>query len=98
MVTNIIQIGNSKGIILPSEILKQLRLSLKSTVSVSLDGNNIVIKAQPRQGWAEAAKRAHENGDDELLIPDVFEDEKFEDWTYYGAYLFGTVPDDYDIV
>ena len=55
MVTNIIQIGNSKGIILPSEILKQLRLSLKSTVSVSLDGNNIVIKAQPRQGWAEAA-------------------------------------------
>ena len=57
MVTNIIQIGNSKGIILPSEILKQLRLSLKSTVSVSLDGNNIVIKAQPRQGWAEAAKR-----------------------------------------
>ena len=73
MVTNIIQIGNSKGIILPSEILKQLRLSLKSTVSVSLDGNNIVIKA---------AKRAHENGDDELLIPDVFEDEKFEDWTW----------------
>jgi len=77
MVTNIIQIGNSKGIILPSEILKQLRLSLKSAVSVSLDGNNIVIKAQPRQGWAEA-----ENGDDELLIPDVFEDEKFEDWTW----------------
>lgn len=78
----IISVGNSKGIILPSEILKQLRLSLKSTVSVSLDGNNIVIKAQPRQGWAEAAKRAHENGDDELLIPDVFEDEKFEDWTW----------------
>lgn len=44
--------------------------------------DNIVIKAQPRQGWAEAAKRAHENGDDELLIPDVFEDEKFEDWTW----------------
>ncbi|KAB4368127.1 hypothetical protein GAO41_30245 [Bacteroides thetaiotaomicron] len=82
MVTNIIQIGNSKGIILPSEVLKQLRLSLKSAVSISLDGNNIVIKAQPRQGWAEAAKRAHENGDDELLIPDVFEDEKFEDWTW----------------
>jgi len=58
MVTNIIQIGNSKGIILPSEILKQLRLSLKSAVSISLDGNNIVIKAH------------------------VFEDEKFEDWTW----------------
>ena len=43
MVTNIIQIGNSKGIILPSEVLKQLRLSLKSAVCISLDGNNIVI-------------------------------------------------------
>ena len=32
MVTNIIQIGNSKGIILPSEILKQLRLSLNFVV------------------------------------------------------------------
>ena len=82
MVTNIIQIGNSKGIILPSEVLKQLRLSLKSAVSISLDGNNFVIKAQPRQGLAEAAKRAHENFYYELLIPDVFEDEKFEDWTW----------------
>jgi antitoxin MazE len=82
IVTNIIHIGKSKWIILHSEVLKQLRLSLKSAVSISLDGNNIVIKAQPRQGWAEAAKRAHENGDDELLIPDVFEDEKFEDWTW----------------
>ena len=58
MVTNIIQIGNSKGIILPSEVLKQLRLSLKSAVSISLDGNNIVIKAQPRQGWAEADRNS----------------------------------------
>ena len=82
MVTNIIQNGNIKGIILPSEILKQLRMSLKSAMSIALDENNIVIKAQQRQGWAEADKRAHENGDDELLIPDVFEDEKVEDWTW----------------
>ena len=82
MVTNIIQIGNSKGVILPSEILKHLQLSLKSAVNISLDGDNIVIKPQPRQGWAEAAKRAHENGDDELLIHEVFEDEKLEDWTW----------------
>ncbi len=29
----------------------------------------------PRVGWAEAAKQAHENGDDKLLISDVFEGE-----------------------
>lgn len=82
MEANIIQIGNSKGIILPAELLKKLSLSLKSVVNIGLEGNSIVIKAQPRQGWAEAAKRAHECGDDALLIPDVFEDEKFEDWTW----------------
>ena len=82
MVTNIIQIGNSKGVILPSDLLKRLSLSLKSAVSVSLDGSSIVIKAQPRQGWVEDAKRLHAEGGDELLIPDVFNDENFEDWTW----------------
>ena len=72
MVTNIIQIGNSKGIILPSEILKQLRLSLKSAVSISLDGNNIVIKGTTTAGMGGSCQTCHENGDDELLIPDVF--------------------------
>jgi antitoxin MazE len=45
-------------------------------------GNSKEIKAQPRQGWAEAAKRAHKLKDDNLLIPDVLEDETFEDWTW----------------
>ncbi len=37
------------------------------------------IKTHPRQGWAEAAKEAHKQGDDKLLIQDVFNDETFED-------------------
>ena len=37
------------------------------------DSNRVV-----RSGWAEAAKRMHECGDDQLLIDDVFEDEVFE--------------------
>ena len=82
MKTNIIQIGNSKGVILPAEILKRLNLSLKSAVNVTLEDNHIVIKAQPRQGWEEDAMRLHAENDDELLVPDVFEDEKFEDWTW----------------
>ena len=82
MTTNIIQIGNSKGIILPAELLKQLSLSLKSVVNISLEGDNIVIKAQPRQGWAEAAQLANEQGDDKLLCTDIFEDEPLEEWTW----------------
>ena len=52
MVTNIIQIGNSKGIILPSEILKQLRLSLKSTVSVSLRSEERRVGKECRSRWS----------------------------------------------
>lgn len=34
---------------------------------------------EPRRGWNEAFKSMNENGDDKLLIPDVFEDEEFEE-------------------
>ena len=37
-------------------------------------------EACPRTGWADAAKQAHLNGEDKLLIDDVFTDEKMEDW------------------
>ncbi len=35
---------------------------------------------KPREGWAEAFQQMHENGDDTLLIDDVFDDETFEEW------------------
>lgn len=82
MTSSIIQIGNSRGIILPAEFLRRLGLSLKSAVNISIDNDSILIKPQPRQGWAAAARQAHENGDDRLLIPDFFNDENTEEWTW----------------
>ncbi len=45
-------------------------------------------KSQPRKGWAKRFKKMHEAGDDKLLIPDIFEDEKFltdqQAWTWLG--------------
>lgn len=79
MRANIIQVGNSKGVILPSHLLKRLNLSAKDTVDITVDGNSIVIKASPRQGWAAAAAAMHSAGDDELLIPDVFPDENMDE-------------------
>jgi hypothetical protein len=35
---------------------------------------------ETQEGWAEAAKRIVLSGEDEALIPDVFEDEEFDDW------------------
>lgn len=83
MVSSIVQIGNSRGIILPSWILQKFSLSLKSPVSISIEGENIVLNTQIRNGWEEAAMKAHENGDDKLLVPDLFEDEKIDgEWVW----------------
>ena len=30
-------------------------------------------KPEPRKGWEEAFKKMHENGDDQLMMDDVFE-------------------------
>ena len=35
-----------------------------------------------RIGWADAAKRAHADGEDKLMAADVFEDEKMGDWQW----------------
>jgi antitoxin MazE len=80
MEANIIKIGNSKGVRLSKTILEKYDIGDK--VELILEKDQIILRPikQPRQGWAEAFKKMHENGDDELLIPDVFEDEVFEEW------------------
>lgn len=35
-----------------------------------------------RKNWPEAFQEMAKNGDDELIIPDVFEDEDLSDWTW----------------
>ena len=36
----------------------------------------------PRDGWAAAAKQAHGDGADKLMIDEVFADETLEDWQW----------------
>lgn len=82
MDANIIKVGNSNGIILPAALLKELKLTTKSTVRIELEKGAIVIRPGVRLGWEEAAIKMRQNDDDELLIPDIFEDEPMEDWTW----------------
>ena len=82
MKTNIINIGNSLGIILPSMLLRQLKLSFKSTVQIEIDNASIIIKPVPRQGWAEAAEQMNAAGDDELLMGDFPNEFDEEEWTW----------------
>ncbi|MCX6226942.1 MAG: AbrB/MazE/SpoVT family DNA-binding domain-containing protein [Bacteroidia bacterium] len=76
----IIRIGNSKGIRLSKTVLEQYHITDK--VDLVMEEDCIVIKpvTKPRTDWDEAFHRMHENGDDQMLIPDVFPDEEFEEW------------------
>lgn len=80
MEVSIIKIGNSKGLRLSKEILE--RYNIKDTVEMILEKGQIILKPKsaPRKGWDSAFKKMHNNGDDNLLLDDVFEDESFEEW------------------
>lgn len=79
MKLSIINIGNSKGIRLSKTILEKYSISNK--VELILEKGYIILmpKADPRKNWEKAFKKMHENGDDQLLMNDVFEDENFEE-------------------
>lgn len=83
MKSSIRNIGNSKGIILPQNLLKECEIEYE--VNIEVKGKTIIIspvEEQKRKGWAEAFQEMAKNGDDHLIIPDVFEDEDFSDWTW----------------
>jgi len=71
MKTNIVRIGNSKGIRLPKSVLDQCRL--KDSVELEVEGNALVIRPvhAPRSGWVEAFSGMARHGDDKFLDEDV---------------------------
>lgn len=74
----LIKIGNSQGIRLSKTILK--KYNIKNSLEIILEEGRIILKpiTEPRQGWAEQFKEMAKNGDDQLIIDDIFEDEIFE--------------------
>jgi antitoxin MazE len=81
MELSVINIGNSKGIRLSKTILE--KYSINDKIELILEKGYIILKpkTEPRKNWEKAFKKMHENGDDQLLMNDVFEDETFEEWS-----------------
>jgi antitoxin MazE len=77
---SIITIGNSKGIRLTKTLIEKYNIT--DTLELIMEKEFIILKpkASPRKGWEEAFKEMHANGDDKLIVSDVFEDENFEEW------------------
>jgi len=80
MEINVINIGNSKGIRLPKTILEQYNIS--DTLELILEKGKIVLKPKsiPRKGWGKSFQLMSTNGDDKLIIDDIFADEIIEEW------------------
>ena len=76
----VVAIGNSKGIRLSKMLIE--KYNIQDFLEIILEQDYIILKPPhaPRKGWDAAFKLMHENGDDNLLIDDIFEDEKLEEW------------------
>ena len=79
MEISVISIGNSKGIRLAKTLLD--KYNIKDSVELILEKGYIILKPKstPRKGWEKSFQKMNQNGDDKLLIPDLFEDESLEE-------------------
>jgi len=80
MELSIVQIGNSKGFRLSKTLLE--KYNIKDKVELILEKGHMILKpiTTPRKDWEIAFKKMNENGDDQLLFNDVFENENLEEW------------------
>ena len=78
---SVIPIGNSKGIRLTKTLIE--KYNIQDSVELILKKDYIILKPKTaaRKGWEKSFKKMHENGDDKLVLPDVFEDENLEEWS-----------------
>jgi len=78
---HIIRIGNSRGIRVPKALLDLAQLS--EEVELRAEPGRLVVRSsrRPREGWAEAAFRMRQAGQDRLLdeiTPTRFDEEEWE--------------------
>lgn len=71
MKTNIVRIGNSKGIRLPKSVLEQCQL--RDSVEIEVEGNVLIIRPlhAPRAEWSQAFAKMAEHKDDTLFDQDT---------------------------
>jgi antitoxin MazE len=80
MELSVIQIGNSKGFRLNKTLIE--KYNIKDKVELILEKGYIILKpvSTPRKNWEKEFKKMHENGDDQLLFNDIFDNENLEEW------------------
>jgi len=80
--TQIIKIGNSRGIRIPKPLIDQAKLG--NEVEIAVQRGHLVIRAvsRPRQGWDEQFRAMADQGDDQLLDMPVPTKWDRSDWVW----------------
>jgi len=71
MKTQVVPIGNSRGVRIPKTLLELCHI--RDAVNLSVKGETIIIrpiKRRPRATWEAAFKQMHQQGDDRPLLPE----------------------------
>jgi len=71
MRTELVRIGNSRGIRIPKPIIEQCGFAGK--VELRVENHRLIVSPQraPRQGWEEAFRAAGSSAEDELLLEGI---------------------------
>ena len=72
MTASVVQIGNSRGIRLPKNILREL--NIRDEVEMTIHNDSLIIKnaeRKPREGWNEAFSKMSKNKEDKLLMENM---------------------------
>jgi len=80
--TQLVRVGNSKGIRIPKFLLDQM--GLQSEVEISMLRDRLVVRSapRPREGWDEQFHAMAEHGDDQLLDTPRPTEWDRTDWTW----------------
>lgn len=81
MIAKIIQIGNSKGIRIPNQILKEMHIEEQIELSFNDKKNELILKPikKSRDGWNESFQKMKSKGDDKIIIDDLID---INDWEW----------------
>jgi antitoxin MazE len=71
MKTELVRIGNSRGIRIPKPIIEQCGFGQSVELRVENDRLIVAHPRTPRQGWDEAFRAAGSSNHDDLLLKDI---------------------------
>lgn len=81
MIAKIIQIGNSKGIRIPNQILKEMNIENQIELIINDKKDEIILKPvhKIRDRWSDSFKKMKLSSDDKLIIDDSID---LKDWKW----------------